>query len=229
MIQIIETRALEQYDYFRLERREMLPFVPAQRARALEIGCGEGHFIGALTGVEESWGIEPSSAAMIAKRRLTRVFHATFNEAEPKLPLNFFDVVICNDVIEHMPDHASFFDRVAKFIAPGGMIIGSIPNVRFYVNMLEYLVKKDWRYTDVGILDRTHLSFFTEKSLHDTLERSGYRVLQIRGINGWHRSPGIVRHRAYLIIAYALIAVTLGYFADIKYLQFAFQATPRRA
>jgi 2-polyprenyl-3-methyl-5-hydroxy-6-metoxy-1,4-benzoquinol methylase len=229
MTQTAETRALDQYDYFSQERREMLPFVPAQRARALEIGCGEGGFIGALTGVEESWGIESSSAAVIAKRHLTQVFHATFDEAEPKLPLGFFDVVICNDVIEHMPDHAGFFDRVAKFIAPGGMIIGSIPNVRFYINMLEYLVKKDWCYTDVGILDRTHLAFFTEKSLRNTLERHGYCILQIRGINSWWRMPGIVRHRAYRVIAYAMIAVTLGYFVDIKYLQFAFQATPRRA
>ena len=75
--------------------------------------------------------------------------HSTFDDAEPKLPLGFFDVVICNDVIEHMADHASFFGTVAKFIAPG-MIIGSIPNVRHYVNMVEYLVKKDWCYSDVG-------------------------------------------------------------------------------
>ena len=207
----------------------MLPFVPARRGRTLEIGCGEGRFIGALAGVEESWGIEPSSAAAIAERRLTQVVHATFDEAEPKLPIGYFDVVICNDVIEHMPDHASFFNRVAKFIAPGGMIIGSIPNVRHYVNMIEYLVKKDWCYTDIGTLDRTHLAFFTEKSLCDTLERHGYRVLQIRGINRWHRLPSTVKHRAYRVIAYAMIAVTLGYFADIKYLQFAFQATPSQA
>lgn len=228
MIQTVETRALKAYDYYRFERREMLPFVPARRARTLEIGCGEGRFIGGLSGVEESWGIEPSSAAAMAKRHLTQVFHATFDEAEPKLPIGFFDLVICNDVIEHMPDHGSFFDRVEKFIAPGGMIIGSIPNVQFYVNMIEYLVKKDWCYTDLGILDRTHLAFFTEKSLRSTLERYGYRVLQIKGINSWCRLPGTVQHRAYRVIAYTMIGMTLGYFSDIKYLQFAFQAMPSK-
>jgi 2-polyprenyl-3-methyl-5-hydroxy-6-metoxy-1,4-benzoquinol methylase len=207
----------------------MLPFVPAQRGRVLEIGCGEGRFSGALTGVEESWGIEPSPAAEAAKDRVTRVLQATFDEAEPKLPIGFFDLVICNDVIEHMPDHASFFSRIGKYIAPGGMLIGSIPNVRFYHIMLEYLLEKDWHYTDIGVLDRTHLAFFTAKSLHKTLERHGFRVLQLKGINSWYRFSNTPRTRAYLIMAYALVAVTLGYFADIRHLQFAFQAMPRKA
>jgi len=121
----------------------MLPFVPEQRARVLEIGCGEGQFTGALTCVQEGWGIEPSPAAQVANRCLTRVLQATFDEAEPQLPPAYFDLVICNDVIEHMPDHASFFSKIGKYIAPGGMIIGSIPNVRFYINMFEYLLERD--------------------------------------------------------------------------------------
>ena len=206
----------------------MLSFVPARRARVLEIGCGEGQFTAALTGVQEGWGIEPSPAARIAKGRLTRVLEATFDEAEPQLPPGYFDLVICNDVIEHMPDHASFFSRIARYIAPNGMMIGSIPNVRFYINMFEYLIEKNWRYTDVGILDRTHLAFFTEKSFRQTLERHGFKVLQLTGINSWHRFSNTTRTRTYRLLGYALVAATLGYFADIRYLQFAFQAKPSK-
>jgi len=195
-------------NYFNLERQEMLPFVPARRMRVLEIGCGEGRFIGALTGVEESWGIEPSPAAEVAKGRLSRVFQATFDEAEPKLPISYFDLVICNDVIEHMPDPSRFFSRIGNYIAPGGMIIGSIPNVRFYNNMFEYLLEKDWHYTDSGILDRTHLAFFTQKSLYKTLERHGFKVLQVTGINTAFRFSNSARTWAYMIVAYGLVAVT---------------------
>jgi 2-polyprenyl-3-methyl-5-hydroxy-6-metoxy-1,4-benzoquinol methylase len=213
-------------DYFRVERREMLPFVPAQRAHALEIGCGEGRFIAALSGVEEGWGIEPSQAAAVAERRLTRVLRATFDDAERELPLSHFDVVICNDVIEHLPDYSSFLSRIGKYLAPGGMIVGSIPNVRFYTNMFQYMLEKDWYYTDWGILDRTHLAFFTEKSLRRTLEHHGYKVVQLAGINKDYRPSGSARNWAYFVGARVLAAVTFGYFADIRYPQFAFQATP---
>jgi SAM-dependent methyltransferase len=219
---------VEEADYFGHDRREMLPFVPMRRARALEIGCGYGRFIGSLPGVEESWGIEPTGAAEIAKERLTRVFRGTFDDAEERLPKGYFDLIICNDVIEHMPDVSSFFARITKHIAPDGVIIGSIPNVRFYNNMFEYLFEKDWRYTDEGILDKTHLAFFTQKSLRRTLEEHGLKILRLEGINTDLLFSRSLRTRLYLIAAYFLVVMTFGYFSDIRHLQFAFQATPRK-
>lgn len=212
--------------YFNLERQDMLPFVPLRRGRVLEIGCGEGRFSGALTGVEESWGIEPSPAAEVAKGRLNKVIQGTFDDAEPKLPISYFDLVICNDVIEHMPDYSKFLSHIIKYMAPGGMMIGSIPNVRYYHNMFEYLFEKDWRYTDIGILDRTHLAFFTQKSLRRALEQHGFKVSRLVGINTAYRFSNSALTWIYLIAAYALVAVTFGYFSDIRHLQFAFQATP---
>lgn len=206
----------------------MLPFVPDRRARVLEIGCSEGRFSSALDGVQERWGIEPSPAAELARTRLDRVFQATFEQAEPDLPQNYFDLVICNDVIEHMPDHCRFLRNIKNHIAPGGMLIGSIPNVRYYQNMFQFLLEKDWNYTDFGILDRTHVSFFTEKSLRKTLERSGFEIVQMKGINTARRSDGAFRDKAYLAAAFGLSVLTLGYFSDIRHLQFAFQAKPQR-
>lgn len=216
-------------DYFKHDRQEMLPFVPERRRRTLEIGCGEGRFSGGLPDVEERWGVEPSAAADLAKTRLTRVFHSTFEEAAADLPIGYFDVVICNDVIEHMPDHARFFVEIQKHIAPGGMLIGSIPNVRYFQNMFQYLAEKDWHYTDFGILDRTHMAFFTEKSLRKTLERASYDVIRMKGINAPTHFFGSGRDKIYLAAAYGLTALTLGYFRDILPLQFAFQAVPRNA
>jgi 2-polyprenyl-3-methyl-5-hydroxy-6-metoxy-1,4-benzoquinol methylase len=212
--------------YFGQERREMMPFVPERRGRVLEIGCGEGRFSSTLTGVVESWGVEPSVAAEVAKGRLTRVFQCTFDDAAPELPVDYFDLIICNDVVEHMPDHATFFSEISKFIAPGGMVIGSIPNVRFYETMFQYLFEKDWHYADYGVLDRTHIAFFTKKSLRRTLERHGLKVLRLEGINTDYRFSSSLRARTYLLAAHALAVVTLGYFSDIRHLQFAFQATP---
>ena len=73
--------------------------------------------------------MEPSAAADQARTRLDHVFQATFDEADPELPAGYFDVVVCNDVIEHMPDHDVFFEQVKRVLVPGGVIVGSIPNV----------------------------------------------------------------------------------------------------
>ena len=204
----------------------MRPFVPDRRARVLEIGCGEGRFSSSLPGTQEVWGVEPSPAAETARTHLTRVFHSTFEQAAAELPLAYFDVVICNDVIEHMPDHAGFLRDIQRHIAPGGMLVGSIPNVRYYENMFQFLLEKDWHYRDFGILDRTHIVFFTAKSLRKTLERAGFRVVCLRGINSGRHGGMSLRERLYLYAAHALSVMTLGYFNDVLYLQFAFQAVP---
>jgi hypothetical protein len=95
--------------------------------------------------------------------------------------------------------------------------------------MFQYLFEKDWHYTDFGILDRTHLAFFTRKSLQKTLERHGFRILQLKGINADVRFSRSGRSLAYLAMAYALVALTFGAFADVRHLQFAFQAAPDKS
>lgn len=215
--------------YFKHMRPEMQEFVPAQRRRVLDIGCSEGRFSASLPGVEERWGIEPSPAARDARTRLDRVFESTFEEAQPDLPLKYFDVVVCNDVIEHMPDHARFLRDIQHHIAPGGMLVGSVPNVRYYENLFQFLLEKDWHYRDHGILDRTHMAFFTEKSLRHTLERSGFKVVAMRGINSVRWPGGSGRSRLYAAAAHGLSALSFGYFSDVLHLQFGFQAIPERA
>ncbi len=211
--------------YFTNKRPEMLAFIPNQRNKVLEIGCAQGEFLSALPGVEERWGIEPSPAALIAQTRLTKVFETTFDGAQPNLPPHYFDVVICNDVIEHMPDHDAFFAKIGAHIAPGGVIVGSIPNVRFYKNMFEFIVEKDWHYTESGILDRTHTRFFTQKSFQKCLSRHGFTLDQFAGLNN-AGTPRSGRPLVYYVASRALIGLTLGYFNDIKYLQFGFRARP---
>ncbi len=207
-------------------RPEMVSFVPDRRGRVLEVGCAEGRFLAALPGVTERWGIEPSPAAVVARERLDRVFQCPFEAAEAELPAGYFDVVICNDVIEHMPDADYFFGRIGRYMAPGAVLVGSIPNVRFYQNLFEFLIEKDWEYRDWGILDRTHFRFFTEKSLRKTIGRGGLEIRRLEGL----LNAGVPREgrgRWYYLLSRLLIAATFGYFSDIQYLQFGFQAVVR--
>ena len=204
----------------------MLPFVPERRRRVLEIGCGAGVFSSSLTNVEETWGVEPSDAARDAATRLHRVIQGTFEDAASALPRGYFDLVICNDVIEHMTDHDAFLDRIRDHIAPDGVLVGSIPNIRYHETLFEILIARDWEYRDSGVLDRTHLRFFTERSLRRAFGRHRYEIEMFRGINGGFR---LMRHdvqRRYKLFGIAALVLSLGYFSDIRHPQFGFRIRP---
>jgi SAM-dependent methyltransferase len=211
--------------YFENKRPEMLPFLPARRRRALEIGCGQGNFIASIDGVEERWGIEPVAvAATAAAARLDRVLAISVEDAFPELPEGYFDLVIANDVIEHLRDHEWFLAATRRYLAPGGVLVGSLPNVRYFHNLCELLLERDWCYRNDGILDRTHLHFFTEKSIRRSLRDAGYTIEAMKPINRFGMMQGGARGRFYKALAVAAIAGTAGYCRDIAYLQFGFRA-----
>jgi 2-polyprenyl-3-methyl-5-hydroxy-6-metoxy-1,4-benzoquinol methylase len=203
-------------------RKEMLPFLPDTRKRVLEIGCGYGTFSEGVEGYLEYWGVEPDpDAAKIAEQRLKNVFMGTYNDVAAQLPDNYFDLIICNDVIEHMPDHEEFLVEIQRKMVSGGSLVASIPNVRYYYNLLELLIGKDWFYRDAGILDRTHLRFFTRKSLLVCLDKAGFEVEKFEGINGLK-----TRILPFKRLWRQLMFCFLG--NDVRYLQFAFRAVSRK-
>ena len=172
----------------------MMLLLPEQYSKVLEVGCGEGNFRKNLSQENECWGVEPIKAsARKASEKMDKVLIGTFNEMYDQIPDDYFDLVICNDVIEHMTDHEEFFQSIKKKIKKEGCLVASIPNVRYILNLIELLVKKDWEYKDSGILDRTHLRFFTEKSLKRTIIDSGFEIDQFKGIN-IYRSGGVKRY-----------------------------------
>lgn len=102
----------ENPEYYQFTRDDLIPFLPEKYTRVLEIGCGEGNFWNLLKNQEalEIWGVEPNpSAAIIARRKAHQLYECSFEECVEGLPNNYFDLIICNDVIEHMPDHDHFF------------------------------------------------------------------------------------------------------------------------
>jgi SAM-dependent methyltransferase len=212
--------------YYQRDRAEMLRYVPAVRRRALEIGCGEGNFIASIPGCEETWGVEPTHAGDKAKTKLTQVLQGPFEVVKDKLPAKYFDVIICNDVIEHMADHRAFLIEIKKYLVPGGMLIGSLPNVCFYDNLFRAIFDNDWEYQDCGVLDRTHIAFFTTKSFRRVLQETGYRALQIRGTYFDYPFANDRRGRLYRLLAITIGKLSFGRLSHIRHLGFAFQAVP---
>ena len=127
-------------------RPEVMALLPSLKAglKVLEVGCGEGAFSTEVPGTSETWGIEPDQrSAQVAKTRLFKVFVNTFDAVKAELPVRYFDLVVCNDVIEHMTDHDAFLHSIQDHMAPGAYLVGSVPNVRFYGNLFNLLIARD--------------------------------------------------------------------------------------
>jgi 2-polyprenyl-3-methyl-5-hydroxy-6-metoxy-1,4-benzoquinol methylase len=144
---------------------------------------------------------------------MKRVLVGAYDEVSGEIPENYFDLVIANDVIEHMPDHDDFFVSIQRKMISGGRLVASVPNVRHWSILRELVWFKDWRYTDAGILDRTHLRTFTGKSLKRALREHDFAIEKFKGINR-------MELKTKNLFPYFLRLATLGYYRDILYYQF---------
>ncbi len=211
--------------YYQVERNEMEAFLPEEYNKVLEIGCGEGNFTTQMKPVCEIWGIEPNNtAADIASKKMYRVLIGDYEQICDQLPDDYFELVVCNDVIEHMRDHDAFFESIRNKLKNNAYLVGSIPNVRFYFNLKDLLLKRDWLYADIGILDRTHLRFFTEVSLKRTLQQHAFAIDTFEGINKLQFDSFDLKSILHRLIIFCTTTVTFGSYNDIRYLQFAFRA-----
>jgi SAM-dependent methyltransferase len=86
-----------------------------------------------------------------------------------------FDAIVCGDLIEHMRDPQAMLARLRPLLRPGGRLALSTPNIANWAMRLSLLFGR-FRYTEWGILDKTHTHFFTRKTLRECLEAAGYRV-----------------------------------------------------
>jgi SAM-dependent methyltransferase len=211
------------WSYYQTQRIEMLPFIPEGAKDFLEIGCGAGTF-GLLLQARNSGarviGVEAHPAAADeARKRLAAVIEGPIEEALPTIPDCSIDCVVCNDVLEHLVDPWTVLKSLRAKLRPGGKVVSSIPNVRHFPVFKSYFLDGDWRYAEDGVLDRTHVRFFTQQSIRRMYEESGYRVDRMEGIFGY-RLPWKAALLNWLL---------RGRMTDMQYQRFASVATPARS
>ncbi len=205
-------------EYYGHPRREMAGFVPRSTKVMLDIGCGAGAFAAGLKQDGRSleiWGVEMTpEAAKLATEVLDKVLVGDIVSVLPDLPLGRFDCIVLNDVLEHVIHPEEVLARIQPLLAPGGVVVASIPNVRYFFNVWNLVAGGRWDYTDEGILDRTHLRFFTRSSMKRMFQQKGYRVESMQGIN----PTGSLKFQLMNVL-------TLGRWSDMKFLQFAVVAS----
>jgi len=205
--------------YFDNVRSEIAPLLPLHAARVLDVGCGAGATLqwlkqGGRCGV--GVGIEMmESAAAIARGRIDEVHvgDATLLVDTAFAPQSF-DLVLCLDVLEHLVDPWAFVAKLCPLLRPGGRVIASLPNVRHLRVVLPLLLAGRWRYEASGILDRTHLRFFTRESALELMSTGGLRVQQ------WQRRLPPLNSKAGL-----LNAATFGLASDLVTMSYLVAAT----
>jgi 2-polyprenyl-3-methyl-5-hydroxy-6-metoxy-1,4-benzoquinol methylase len=144
----------------------------------LDVGCSSGYLAAPLaaTGARVV-GIElDPGAAEAARSFCADVLVGDVESMELALESASFDAIVCGDLVEHLRDPESTLARLRPLLRPNGRLVLSTPNVANWAMRLGLLAGR-WRYTDRGILDRTHTHFFTKKTLEQTLERAGYRIV----------------------------------------------------
>lgn len=181
-------------DYYQHVRLEIVEHILKGDHTILDVGCGagalgdylrkEGH-AKIVNGLE----LIPEIAAK-ASERLNKVICTNLNNNDLVRHLNelsvYYDYIICADVLEHCVDPWSVLADLVQYLKPQGKLIISIPNIRHWSVSLSLVFKGEWCYQEEGLLDRTHLRFFTRKSLDLLITDSGLKMLRCSG-NVWGR------------------------------------------
>jgi len=145
----------------------------------LEIGCGEG-FVSeqlrkkgcVITGIE----IDGKSAKR-AKKFCKKVLVGNIEEVKLNFAKESFDVILFGDVLEHLFDPEAVLKKLRPFLAKNGKIVVSLPNIANWKIRLG-LLKGQFDYTDWGILDKTHIRFFTRKRAKNLIKEAGFRIVE---------------------------------------------------
>lgn len=155
-------------------RRRILELPPS--LRVLDLGAAGGHLGRAIRSrCAFLAGVEPDRSLPASARDGYDDWHAVdaFEAGDWKEP---FDVVVCADVLEHLSNPGAMLARIREWLVPGGILLASIPNVA-NVSIRAALLLGRFEYTDRGILDRTHVGFYTRSTGRRLLEGHGFEVV----------------------------------------------------
>lgn len=164
----------------------LLEMIQGHPCRVLDVGCfcgGSGRWLKMKYAGCEVVGIEPlSAAAEQAAVIYERIINKPLEQIDFKgegIDQGRFDTIIAADVLEHMVNPWASLERLGQLLMPGGAIYASIPNVR-NLRVLQGLAEGKWLYEGAGILDISHLRFFTRAQIIDMFTQTGWIVDEIR-------------------------------------------------
>ncbi len=153
-----------------------------EKKKVLDVGCATGRLAEKLRVEKDCYvmGIEFNEEEAILARTRCNDLIVTDIEKLQNLPCpeKYFDVIVFADVLEHLRDPVSSLNFFSRYLNDYGYVVASIPNAANWKLRLSLLFGK-WNYKDFGLLDRTHLRFFTFRTMKQLFESCGYRIIRV--------------------------------------------------
>ncbi len=150
--------------------------------RILEVGCACGATLLELKNWyphAELHGIELNPNAAEVASAFANVRTGNIETMDMDMPLEYFDYIIFADVLEHLVEPWNVLRNVMPYLKENGKVLASIPNVAHY-SVIRDLLKGHWTYTDKGLLDITHLRFFTREGILRLFSIAGFQSPELR-------------------------------------------------
>lgn len=182
-------RGMAEYYY---PRPDVAEFVPEDCRVVVDVGCGVG-LLGAQLKADHParvvYGIEPDAAAVAQARSV--LDDVLPGPAEAAWPSNWKvpDCLVFADVLEHMVDPWSLLRQTCARLPRGGHVVISLPNAAHYSVVGPLVLHGAWEYHEQGILDRTHLRFFTRRTTFELVQSAGLRIERVKRRLTFPRGP----------------------------------------
>ncbi|HEY8188020.1 MAG TPA: class I SAM-dependent methyltransferase [Pyrinomonadaceae bacterium] len=184
---------------YEAENGPVLARVPSTSRRILDVGCGSGA-LGRKIKIErncEVIGITYSEAeAVLARNHLDDVVVCDLNSFTPNGLLSF-DCIVCSHVLEHIADPENLLKALLSLLSPDGTLLVALPNVLFWHQRWEFM-RGRFKYTDGGLMDRTHYRFFDWVAARELLINSGYEIVEAAADGGFPLSRFLFRAGRWL-------------------------------
>lgn len=170
-------------NYYDNVRYDIIKLIKSPVGRVLDIGCGAGATLMHLKKTQLAQyvvgvDINAQQLKIASQRGVDEVYLSDLSGPNWPLAGVLFDRILLLDVLEHMVDPWTVVDGLTRNLAPGGQIIASIPNVQ-NIRVLGSLLFGRWDYKDSGILDRTHLRFFTRRTAIQIFVSANLNVISV--------------------------------------------------
>ena len=197
-------------------RVDLIELIPKGTRRILDVGCSVGKTGEMLVekGFEEIFGVEiDSKAAEQAKPFYKEVIVGDVENDILPFSKSFFDCILYGDVLEHLVNPWRVLMNHKEILSDDGVIICSIPNIRFYRVLKSLFFKGRWDYTPLAILDRTHLRFFTLKTIDDMFRETGFEMRKVIKRKSGSKAMKLINRLVFdsfvdlLVVQYRIIGV----------------------